>query len=336
MLVLDPTAGQLAHASVADLPRYLRPDDLLVLNDAATVPASLRGTTSLGEPLEVRLAGRRADGGWTAVLLGAGDWRTPTERRPPPPVLCVGARLRVAGLDADVVAVAEVSPRLVGLAFSASDEDVWRAIYAAGSPVQYAYVQRTLHLWDVQTAYASAPVALEMPSAGRPLAWSVLLEVRRAGVDLATVTHAAGLSSTGDAALDAALPLEEAFHVPASTVAALSSTAQRGGRVVAVGTSVVRALEGSAAAHGRVVAGPQRTQLRLGPGSRFAVVAGLLTGMHEERSSHLALLSAFAGDELVRHAYDAAEARGYLLHELGDATLVLRGCLAGGSTGRAA
>jgi S-adenosylmethionine:tRNA ribosyltransferase-isomerase len=213
-----------------------------------------------------------------------------------------------------------LSPRLVELSFDLEGEDLWAAIYAAGRPVQYAYLTEDLALWSVQTVFAARPWAAEMPSAGRPFTWEILLALRRRGVGVVALTHAAGLSSTGDPAIDAALPLPERYDIPAATVAAIERTRAAGGRVIAVGTTVVRALEGNAATHGRLQAGPGETDLVLGPGQALRVVDGIVTGMHE------ATEPLPAPDRLPRRAElraaVATPALGYRGHELGDATLV--------------
>ena len=207
-----------------------------------------------------RRARRLARGGWhrpvrlsaallprfAAVLFGAGDWHTRTEDRPPPPELAEGARLRFGALRATVGRHATLSPRLVELRFDGDGDALWAALYKEGRPVQYAHLAHDLPLWAVQTVYATRPWAFEMPSAGRPLSWEILLALRRRGVRWASLTHAAGLSATGDPAIDAALPLPEAFDIPAATARAVAETRARNGRVVAVGTTVVRALEGAA------------------------------------------------------------------------------------------
>jgi S-adenosylmethionine:tRNA ribosyltransferase-isomerase len=159
-----------------------------------------------------------------------------------------------------------------------------------------------------------------MPSAGRALRWPTLSALMGRGVAVASLTHAAGLSATGDAALDAALPLPERYEIPEATVAAV----RQARRVIAVGTTVVRALEGSARANrGALKPGPGETDLVIGPNTSLAVVDGILSGMHEPDSSHFQLLSAFAPTELLREAATHAEEVGYLVHELGDSTLVL-------------
>lgn len=326
LLRVDPKAGTLRDARVRDLPAMLRAGDLLVVNDAATLPASLRGRTASGAPVEARLAGAMTgDARFRAVLFGAGDHRTRTEDRPPPPPLGAGDRLSFGeGLSAEIERVSPISPRLVDLVFHEKGARLWSALYRHGRPVQYAYVAGPLDLWHTQTRYGSRPWAAEMPSAGRPLAWELLLDAVRRGVNVAALTHAAGLSSTGDAALDAALPLPERFEIPEDTARAVRETRARGGRVIAVGTTVARALEGCAALHGgEVEAGEGITDLILDRSSRPRVVDGLLTGMHEPSASHFHLLEAFAPPALLHRAHAHAEAEGYLAHEFGDSTLVL-------------
>jgi len=323
LLVVDRRTGRFTDARFADLPAQLGPTDLLVVNDAATLPASIRVSGPRGAVLEIRLLGPTDGRRWRAVVLGAGDWRTPTEHRPAPEPLSVGDVLTLpGGLPATVAAVSPVSPRLVELSFDLEEQDLWAAIYAAGRPVQYAYLTEDLALWSVQTVYAGRPWAAEMPSAGRAFTWELLLALRRRGVRVAALTHAAGLSSTGDPAIDAALPLPERYDIPAATVEAIERTRATGGRVIAIGTTVVRALEGNAATHGRLRAGTDETDLVIGPGHRLRVVDGVVTGMHEPSESHYRLLMAFVDEPLLRAAVDHARALGYRGHELGDATLV--------------
>ncbi len=352
LLVIDPAAPEgagLRETRTPALPELLAPGDLLVVNDAATLPASLHGTDEAGRPVEVRLiaarGGWRADGAATspprssplrssslrfaAVLFGAGDWHTRTEDRPPPPELAEGARLRFGALRATVGRHATLSPRLVELRFEGDGDELWAALYKEGRPVQYAHLAHDLPLWAVQTVYATRPWAFEMPSAGRPLSWEILLALRRRGVRWAALTHAAGLSATGDPAIDAALPLPEAFDIPPTTARAVAETRARGGRIVAVGTTVVRALEGAAQQHGGIVrAGRGETDLRITPAFRPRVVDGILSGAHAAHESHFQLLAAFAGADLLATAAAQAERAGFLTHELGDAMLVLPGALA--------
>lgn len=315
LLVVDETPRIVPFTA---LPALVRAGDLLVVNDAATLPASLPGRTADGAPFELRLSGPVEPHRLTGVLLGDGDHRTRTEHRAAPPPLQIGDRVRIGGFDAVVTACAG---RVVELATRVPEDELWRAIYAAGAPVQYAHRPDKLDLWTVQTAYASRPWAVEMPSAGRPLTWEVLVGMRRAGIELATLTHAAGLSSTGDEALDHALPWPERFEIPRKTVDAIAACKARGGRVIAVGTTVVRALE---AAGSELRAGGGVATERLGPASQLAIVDGLISGLHAPGESHFELLCAFAPRAHLERALALAVAHGLSSHELGDACLLLR------------
>ena len=361
LLVIDPTAPEapagaaLRETRTPALPDFLAAGDLLVVNDAATVPASLRGHDDAGNAIEARLIAARGDDRFSAVLLGAGDWHQRTEDRPPPVALPVGARLqfsrepsegsrtlprwyapskarrlptRHGTLTAEIAARAPSSPRLVELRFAAGGDALWAALYREGRPVQYSYLAHDLPLWAVQTVYAARPWAFEMPSAGRPLSWEILLALRRNGVRWASLTHAAGLSSTGDPAIDVALPLAERYDIPPATVHAVADAHARGGRVIAVGTTVVRALEGAAAKPGGLHAGSGETDLIITPTFRPRVIDGILSGAHAAHESHFSLLAAFAGPELLAQAAAHAERAGFLTHELGDSMLVLPGALA--------
>ena len=189
LLAMDPDADVMFERTVADLPTLLAPGDVVVLNDAATIPASLRVRTANGRQHELRLAGPPRASRWPAVLFGEGDWRADTDHRPAPDVVRAGDRLR---LDDDstvrIVAVSDLSPRLLTVHFERSESDVWPLLYRLGRPVQYAYVTDAVALPDVQTSYAGRPWAVEMPSAGRPLTWNLLLALRRRGVAVVTLT----------------------------------------------------------------------------------------------------------------------------------------------------
>jgi S-adenosylmethionine:tRNA ribosyltransferase-isomerase len=324
LLQIDPGTGCLHDAHMRDLPQLLAPGDVLVVNDAATLPASL--TTSDG--IEVRLLGAlQGDPCWRAVLFGAGDWRTPTERRSEPPPVAVG-RVLVFGsqLSATVVHVDPEEPRLVQLHFDRDGAELFAALYRVARPVQYAYLSGALELWHVQNRFASRPWSVELASAGRPLTFGLLHALQRRGVAIAPLTHAAGLSSTGSASLDRRLPVPERYEIPTATCAAISQAKQRGRRVVAAGTTVVRALESRALEPGTtgvLAPGEGEAQLVIGPGFRPRVVDGLLTGMHPSGTSHFVLLQAFAPRPLLERALEHATRQGYLEHEFGDSCLVL-------------
>lgn len=322
LLVVDPRAERLEDARVEDLPRYLRASDVVVMNDSATLPASLR--TSAGD-VEMRLMGRLGDDRtYRALLFGEGDFTTPTEHRRPPPVVSEGTMLSFgSGLSARVVWVDPSAPRFCHVRFDRDGVALFRALYAAGTPIQYAHVGRPLPLWHVQSAFAARPWSFEAPSAGRPFTWQLFARLRARGVAVTFVTHAAGISSTGERALDERLPLPERYLVGEQAVQAIKDARGRGGRVVAVGTTVTRALEAAALTHGRLVAGEGEATIVLGPGFRPRVVNGLFTGMHARGTSHFALLRAFATEELLERAATHADRAGYLEHEFGDSCLLL-------------
>lgn len=323
LVVIDPARegdAAIAITSFAALPSLLAAGDTVVVNDAATLPASLRGVTAAGAPIELRLIPPVTGPHVAAILFGAGDHTTPTEHRPPPPALAAGDVLTLGGgLRARVEAV---SGRQASLHLDRDGDALWQAIYAAGRPVQYAHRAAPLPLWAVQTAYAARPWSAEMPSAGRPLTWDILLALRRRGVALASLTHGAGLSSTGDAVLDAALPLPEPYDLPAATVRAVERTRRGGGRVIAVGTTVVRALEAAALRPGGLAPGAGLASLVITPEHAPRVVHGILSGLHGPEESHFRLLGALVPRATLDRALARAAAAGLHGHELGDACLI--------------
>jgi S-adenosylmethionine:tRNA ribosyltransferase-isomerase len=319
------------HGAMTFLPRrdwvsLLRSGDLVVANDAATLPASLRAWhRRSGEWLELRLAARRTlrpdDLVFDAVLFGEGDHRTRTEDRTPPPPIAVGDALAIRGtaLEASVTAVLD-HPRFVRLAFDGSPAAFWSSLGRVGRPVQYAHVPVPLALWDVWTVIAGPPVAFEPPSAGFLLDWAGIAAIRSHGAAFATLTHAAGLSSTGDPGLDARLPLPEPYRIPARTAALVRETRARGGRIVAIGTTVVRALEHAAGSG--LLAAPSAIEAiadqRLGPNTTLSAVDVLVSGTHEPGTCHHELLRAFVPDALLHPTDRALAAAGFRTHEFGD------------------
>lgn len=328
---------RVAHLRQADFPSLLEPGDLVVANDAATLPASLSGLlAATGARIEVRLVGNASlrladDLRFTAVVFGAGDYHVPTEQRPLPPPLFVNDQLLLGPLRARVRRILD-HPRLIELQFEGRAADVWEGLARHGRPIQYAYVPEPLATWDTWTRIAGRPVAFEAPSAGFMLDWSMLRAIRERGARFATITHAAGISSTGDPELDARLPFDEPYEISPSAAALISATRAAGGRIIAVGTTVVRALEDAARRDGTVRSGAGLATRRIGPQSALRVVEAIVSGMHEPGTSHFELLRAFVDDDALRRATEQAEARGYEAHEFGDVMVVgrrLRGRLRG-------
>lgn len=306
--------GQPRVLPFTELPSQFGAGDVLVLNDAATFPGSVHFVRG-GLRLEARLFEKTAPG-FKAVVFGPGDFRTRTEHRAPPPRLSEGERLTIAGLSAEVAAVDSRSHRLVELHFDADEVTQWRALYQHGHPVQYAHHAEVLPLWAVQNFYAERPWAAELPSAGHHLTFALLQAITRTGAVVARLTHATGLSSTGDEALDRTLPWPERYSIPAATLEAV----QGAKRVIAVGTSAMRALEAHAvtkAADG-IATGP------IGPDTRLRVVDALLTGIHSPQESHYRLLGSLLDEVSLSRMLALAQAARLSPHEFGDAALVQR------------
>lgn len=322
--------GRIDHHTVSDLPALVRAHDVFVANDAATLPASLAGVHEpTGEPIELRLAAHLQWPGteavaFTALAFGAGDYRVPTEQRPQPPLLRDGDGLRLGPLHARVTAVSP-HPRLIDVRFDDPAAAVWEGLARHGRPIQYAHVPLPLAIGDTWTSIAGRAVAFEAPSAGFILSWSLLGLLRARGVAFATVTHAAGLSSTGDPALDRLLPLDEGYVVPPDTARLIARARQHGGRVIAIGTSVVRALEHAARGGRGVTPGAGVATGRITSSTRLQVVDAIVSGVHEPGTSHYELLGAFQHAGALAAMSSEADASDYRTHEFGDAVLVVRG-----------
>ena len=318
LLVIARESGAIEHAKFEQLSEFLRKGDLLVFNSSRTLPASLEACCNHGLCLQVRLAQHLPDDTWLALLVcKAGD-----------PFGCglrAGIRLEFTSeLKGEVFERDSRIPRLWKIRFSKTGTDLIDIIYRIGEPVRYEYVSAPWDLNYYQTVYAKEPGSAEMPSAGRAFTWKSLFALRNYGIDFAYVVLHTGLSSYLDDELDRAHPAsEEEYFVSESTAAKINATRERGGRVIAVGTTVVRALESIANQDGRVQSAHGYTRLHVAAGHRLNVVTGLLTGLHEPEASHLDLLSAFVSAEKIHAAYSEAIKQRYLWHEFGDLNLII-------------
>ena len=309
----------------------LRPGDLVIANDAATLPASFQGEHHpSGEAVEVRLAGHTSFAGVTIFAISQRSFLSrrlsPANRRslPAAPPLVAGDRLTLGPLRATIIGTLD-HPRFVQLAFDGhhpTRSGTGSRTY--GRPIQYSHVQSQLELWDVWTSFAGPPVAFEAPSAGFALDWKTVAAMRSKGIHFATVTHAAGISSTGDPQLDARLPLDEAYFIPRSVADAIAQAQARGNRIVAIGTTVVRALEDAARFDGIVRPGKGLARQRIDGMTRLRVIDAILSGTHEPGTSHHDLLRAFIDDAALRRVDEALNAHGYRTHEFGDSIYIER------------
>ena len=328
-LVALDSGGNIRHLARSRVVDLFRRGDLVIANDAATLPASLTGEhLRTGRFIEVRLASRRSlsAGGirhCTAVVFGMGDFRMRTEDRPKPPELTPGDRLKLGLLQATVETVLG-HPRLVRLAFDGSSAEIWEGLARHGRPIQYSHIAKPLALWDVWTPIAGPPVAFESPSAGFALDWNALAAMKRQRIQFATITHAAGISSTGDGELDALLPFDEPYYIPPTSGLAIRHARMRGGRIIAVGTTVVRALEHAAQFDRFVRPGFGLATHRIGADTPLRVVDAILSGTHEPGTSHYHLMRAFVDDATLRGLDRELNLHDYRTHEFGDSIFIER------------
>ena len=311
MLVSRRATGEITHHPFTDLPSLLLPGDLVVVNTSATLPASVRA----GPGLVMHFSTSLPDGSWLAELRAVRGHATQ-----PYPGGSPGQELPLPG--GAVVTLAErVTGRLWRVRLSTA---VVPYLLRHGSFIHYSYVASDWPAQAYQTVFGARPGSAEMPSASRPFTAEMIARLVVRGVTIAPITLHTGVSSLeGDEE-----PYPEPYDIPPATARLADVTRQAGGRVVAVGTTVVRALETAAAARERGAGAPLPasagwTHHVVTPQTPPRVVDALFTGLHEPRSTHLLMLNAFAGADLLRRCYAAAVRRSYLWHEFGDVHLLL-------------
>ncbi len=310
LMVVDRNARSITHTRFEQIGEFLHAGDLLVVNTTWTLPAALPARRADGQQVQVRPCVRR-DGHWDALVVEP----VPPHRNVP---LREGESLELAG-----GVVTRVDGRRQDIPL------LWRlevppvpldAILAGGEPIRYSYVPRPIPLAYYQTVFGSHPGSIEMASAGRPFTWELLLGLRRQGVQTTEIVLHTGLSSFQDDAFDAEHHMyEEWFEVDQKSVDSILKAR----RVIAVGTTVVRALETAALGSGQLQPTRGWTELAIGPQRGLRVVNRLLTGFHEPQASHFDLLGAFVDGPLLERAYDEAVRRRYLWHEFGDVALIV-------------
>ena len=320
LLVIDRYADTFTHTRFDRITDFLTPGDLLVFNSSRTLPATLMGKDRDSKlAIEVRLAELLPDGTWLALLLPSSPQKTDE----------VLARRLILDFESDlsceVIARDKRIRRLWQLRFSKSGTEFLDLLYRIGQPIRYRYLSAPWRLSYYQNVYALQPGASEMPSAGRAFTWQLLLQLRSQGVESASIILHTGLSSYLDNDLDRQhLASEEEFWVSEETADKIRRTKDAGHRVIAVGTTVVRALESAAAEFsGKVRACHRYTEMRITGDYKLQAVDGLLTGLHEPEASHLDLLAAFVPPVKIYAAYNEAIQRRYLWHEFGDLNLIL-------------
>jgi S-adenosylmethionine:tRNA ribosyltransferase-isomerase len=304
--LLVTRGDEVTHAHFRQLPRFLNPGDLVVLNTTATLPAALSAVRDDGDVIALHVSTPLPGGLVVVEPRQAGSLHS-TERLALP-----------GDGEATLLAPYRDSKRL-WIARMNLGQPLRDYLLQFGRPIVYSYVDQRFPLDAYQTVYATEPGSAEMPSAGRAFTRGMLVCLRRKGVRLAKLVLHAGVASLETHER----PYEEYFEVPARTADEVRRAKERGGRVIAVGTTVVRALESSVDRAGRVIASRGWTDLVITPERGVQVVDGLLTGLHEPQATHLAMLEAIAGRAHIEKAYAAALERKYLWHEFGDLHLIL-------------
>jgi S-adenosylmethionine:tRNA ribosyltransferase-isomerase len=305
------------HGRFVQLGEHLRPGDLLVVNNSATLPAAVTGVRADRGSVAVHFSAALDDHVWVVELRPAANATGHL------PDVAPGERIRLPDGAALVVVAAYPRPGVMGsrlwAARLAIEGDVTSYLNRHGRPIRYSYVPRPWPLSSYQTVFARLPGSAEMASAARPFTTELVTSLIAAGVVIAPITLHAGVSS----AEEGEPPAAEPFEVPPTTARLVNLTSQSRGRVIAVGTTATRALESAADPGGTVHPATGWTDLVLGPSRAPRVVDGLITGWHDAGASHLLLLEAVAGPGVVAAAYREAVARGYLWHEFGDSALLL-------------
>jgi S-adenosylmethionine:tRNA ribosyltransferase-isomerase len=314
MMVASRSSGRLTHSTFALLPAFLAEGDLVVVNTSGTIPAALTATTERGERIVVHLSTRLDDGRWVVEprrAVGHATERWPDEHPPRRLLLGESASLALVEryLDSRRLWIAELDLPQPAL--------TWLTVH--GRPIRYGYVERQWPLSAYQNVYVTEPGSAEMPSAGRPFTTDVITRLVAKGVGVTPI-----VLHTGVASLEAdELPYPEHARVSATTAARVNATHDTGGRVIAVGTTVVRALESASDDASTVHAFDGWTDLVITPERGVRAVDGLLTGWHEPEASHLLMLEAVAGRDLLESSYAASLAEGYQWHEFGDLHLIV-------------
>ncbi len=304
LLVSDRGGVAVHHARFVALASLLRPGDLLVANDSATLPAALDALRPGGAPLTVHLSTKVSGTLWTVEPRGSVE---------------EGEALRLpAGASIRVLIPTRPEQRRMWYARFETIEPVAEYLYEFARPIRYGYVEREFPIEAYQTIFARVSGSVEMPSAGRPFTERALASLEQRGITLAMLTLHCGVAS----AEGHEPPQNEWFSVSAATARVVNEARHDGRRVIAIGTTVVRALE-SSVRDSEVVAASGWTDLIVTPERGVQVTNGLLTGLHEPAASHIAMLRAFLDEPALGNAYREALSAGYRWHEFGDVHLIL-------------
>jgi len=318
LMVSRRATDEVVHTQFRRLGDFLVPGDVLVINTSGTLKAALAVKRVDGSMFELHLSTKLPSGNWVVELRTLSEKGTKPFFNAQP-----GERLGLPG-GASATLLAPY-PRDV-----AGSQRLWEAhltlpeplhayLERFGSPIRYSYVRAQWPAEYYQTVYATQPGSAEMPSAGRAFTSELIMQLVARGIQVAPL-----ILHTGVASLEShEPPYDEYYQISAETAQQINAARQIGHRVIAVGTTVIRALETVADLHGWVSDGEGWTSLVITPSRGIRAVDGLLTGFHEPRASHLAMLEALAGRAHLEITYTAALQERYLWHEFGDLHLIL-------------
>jgi S-adenosylmethionine:tRNA ribosyltransferase-isomerase len=308
LLVLDRQTGQVYHDQFQRIGSYLEKGDLLIFNNSRTLPSVLYADHN-GKMVEIRLSRRLSASEWDVLF--------------PETHVRIGEKLTFPDGGSAVITGDGSEAPLVKLQFSVQGPELLKLIYDYGEPIRYEYIQHPWPLEAYQTVVANVPGSVEMPSAGRAFSWNLIQHLKEKGNDVAFLTLHTGLSYYGNNKWPSPAKHPEAYSIPEQTAGKINEAKKNGNRVIAVGTTVVRALESAAGTNGLIQAKEGVTSLYVSKYYSLRVADGLLTGFHEPEASHLDMLSTFVHEEFLLSAYNEAIAQNYLWHEFGDMNLIL-------------
>jgi S-adenosylmethionine:tRNA ribosyltransferase-isomerase len=313
-LLVSPGDDEVVHTTFSALPDALQRGDVLVVNTSATIPAAIWGTLPDGEVIRVHFSTEMPGGFWLVEVRAPSGVTTV-----PRPDDLTGVEVGLTGGGHLTVLDRLPGSQRLWLASVHVGVTVVDYLHAHGEPIRYRHAPGPWPIGAYQQIFGTEPGSAEMPSAARPFTADLVLDLVRRGITIETILLHAGVSS-----LEAhEMPYPERYRVPDATAAHLNAAHRAGGRVIAVGTTVVRALETVTDEQGTVHPGAGWTELVVTPARGVRLVDGLVTGWHEPEASHLLMLEAIAGRPPLERVYAAARREGYLWHEFGDSHLLL-------------
>jgi len=311
LMVLNKSTGKTKHQLFYQLDEHLNEGDMMILNQSRTIPALLRGVCKrngviLQENCEIRLARKISENQWDVLIVEAG--------------LKKGDEIIFSNRLSGTVVQESPSTPFKTLQFSKKRKEFYDEIYTIGEPIRYEYIDTPWGLEDYQTVFAAQPGSVEMPSAGRAFTWEMIQKLKRKGVRISFISLHTGLSYFLDDKWNHSPDkIVEEYHVPKRVIDQIIKTRSVGNKVIAVGTTVVRAIE-TALETGDLSGW---TNLYIKKGHKLKGIDGIITGFHEPEASHLQLLSAFIDENQLLKAYEEAIQYKYLWHEFGDMNLII-------------